>query len=47
MSSENHFSYSWKNILKCRNIGIKLIERKFKDERILDFGLILGSMEIL
>lgn len=33
MRIEKHHSYSWKSILKSRSIGIKLLERKFKDER--------------
>lgn len=32
MPIENHFSYAWKNSLKCREISTKLLERKFKSE---------------
>lgn len=31
MPIKSHYSYVWKNILNCREIGAKLIERKFKD----------------
>lgn len=31
MQVENHHSNTWKNISKCRETGIKIIERKFKD----------------
>lgn len=28
---ENHYLNPWKSILKCREIGVNLIERKFKE----------------